>query len=168
MAGLKVICVADIARHGAKLIDLGANALVDRHDSRRAVEILRGITKGKLRYAIDIVGKDTATILQQALNGSLREDGSHAHLLGLTGLPQEQSKNIMHHTVPIKLFHSSPAVGEAMVSWLELLLDSKTLQLPEIVRAEGGLAGINDSLELLRQGTASGKRIVVDLGVQER
>ncbi|KAH8424459.1 zinc-binding alcohol dehydrogenase family protein [Aspergillus melleus] len=166
MAGLKVICVADIARHGAKLIELGADALVDRHDSQRAVEIIRGISKGKLRYAIDIVGKDTANILQQALDDSPRDDGSHAHLLGLTGLPKEKGENITHHTVPIKLFHSSPAVGEAMVSWLERLLDSGSLQLPEIVRAEGGLAGINDSLEILRQGTASGKRIVVDLGTQ--
>lgn len=165
MAGLKVLCIADVARHGAKLIELGANALVDRHDSRRAVEIIRGITKGKLRYAIDIVGKDTAVILQQAVDDSLRPDGSHSHLLGLTGLPQEKGENITHHTVPIKLFHSSPAVGEAMVSWLERLLYARCLKLPEIVRAEGGLAGINDSLELLRQGKASGKRIVVDLGV---
>ncbi|KAE8381576.1 chaperonin 10-like protein [Aspergillus bertholletiae] len=163
LAGLKVICVADIARHGAKLVDLGADALVDRHDTQRAVEVIKGLTKGKLRYAIDIVGKDTATLLQQTLDDTVHEDGSHAHLLGLTGLPKDHNFNIIYHTVPIKLFHTSPQVGERMVSWLEELLQSGALQLPEIIRTEGGLSNINASLELLRQGTASGKRIVVDL-----
>ncbi|GMF80787.1 unnamed protein product [Aspergillus oryzae] len=163
LAGLKVICVADIARHGARLVDLGADALVDRHDTQRAVDIIKGLTKGKLRYAIDIVGKDTATLLQQTLDDAVREDGSHAHLLGLTGLPKDRGSNVIYHTVPIKLFHTSPQVGERMVSWLEDLLHSGALQLPEIIRTDGGLGNVNASLELLRQGTASGKRIVVDL-----
>ncbi|KAE8393837.1 hypothetical protein ETB97_003215 [Aspergillus alliaceus] len=163
LAGLKVICVADIARHGAKLVDLGADVMVDRHDTQRAVDIIKGVTRGKLRYAIDIVGKDTATLLQNTLEDVVREDGSHAHLLGLTGLPKERSSNIVYHTVPIKLFHTSPEVGEQMVSWLEDLLDSGALQTPEIIRTEGGLGNVNASLELLRQGTASGKRVVVDL-----
>ncbi|THC98085.1 hypothetical protein EYZ11_002437 [Aspergillus tanneri] len=162
-AGLRVICVADIARHGARLVELGADALVDRQDSSRAIEIIRGITGGKLRYAIDIVGKETATVLQGALDNLEQEDGSHAHLLGLTGLPKERAANVCHHTVPIKLFHTSPVVGEAIVSWLERLLQSKALELPPIVRVDGGLAGINDSLEILRQGAVSGKRIVVDM-----
>ncbi|KAF7596214.1 hypothetical protein BBP40_002746 [Aspergillus hancockii] len=163
LAGLKVICVADVARHGARLVDLGADVLVDRHDTQRAVEIIKGVTRGKLRYAIDIVGKDTATLLQSALEDTVRENGSRAHLLGLTGLPKERSSNIVYHTVPIKLFHTSPAVGEQMVSWLEDLLHSGALQLPEIIRTEGGLGSVNASLDLLRQGEASGKRIVVNL-----
>ncbi|KAF9889367.1 hypothetical protein FE257_007477 [Aspergillus nanangensis] len=164
LAGLKVICVADIARHGSRLVELGADVLVDRHDTERAIEIIRGVTQGQLRYAIDIVGKDTATLLQRALDSSIHKDGSHAHLLGLTGLPKERLPGICYHTVPIKLFHTSSTVGESMVTWLETLLASNTLKLPEIVRTEGGLASINASLEILRQGTASGKRVVVDLG----
>ncbi|KAJ5651228.1 Polyketide synthase enoylreductase [Penicillium longicatenatum] len=162
LAGLRVICVADIARHGAKLLESGADLLVDRHDTDRAVEIIRGVTGGKLRYAIDIVGKDTATILEKTLDAS-----GNAHLLGLTGLPKERNPGIKYHTVPIKLFHSAPAVGESMVTWLESLLQSSTLTLPEIVRAEGGLEGINAALDILRSGTVSGKRIVVDLGSEE-
>jgi hypothetical protein len=50
-----------------------------------------------------------------------------------------------------------------MVCWLENLLHSTNLTLPEIVRAEGGLEGINSALETLRSGSVSGKRIVVDL-----
>ncbi|KAL1997624.1 hypothetical protein VTN02DRAFT_1253 [Thermoascus thermophilus] len=48
-----------------------------------------------------------------------------------------------------------------MVSWLEGMLQSETLTLPEIVRAKGGLAGINDALEMLKDNSVSGKRVVV-------
>ncbi|KAJ5646117.1 hypothetical protein N7490_002489 [Penicillium lividum] len=162
LAGLRVICVADAARHGAKLIEFGADLVVDRHNTDRAVEIIRGVTGDKLRYAIDIVGKDTATILEKTLDPS-----GNAHLLGLTGLPKERHSGIKYHTVPIKLFHTAPAVGESMVTWLESLLQSGTLTLPEIIRAEGGLEGINAALDVLRSGSASGKRIVVDLGSKQ-
>lgn len=162
-AGLRVICVADVARHGARLHAAGADFLIDRHDTERAVEIIRGVTGGKLRYAIDIVGRETSTLLQRTLDASVHGDGSHAHLLGLTGLPKEKDSNIIYHTVPIKLFHTSPAVGEAIVTWLEELLRSETLQLPDIILAEGGLGGINASLKLLQKGEASGKRIVMDI-----
>ncbi|OOF94134.1 hypothetical protein ASPCADRAFT_516425 [Aspergillus carbonarius ITEM 5010] len=163
LAGLHVICVADIARHGSRLHHLGADVLVDRQDTERAVDIIWGVTGGKLRYAVDIVGAETAGLLERTLDDSVYEDGSHAHLLGLTGLPKERKAGIVYHTVPIKLFHTSPVVGEQMVSWLEGLLETGALQLPEIVRHEGGLGSINDSLEVLRKGSVSGKRIVVDL-----
>ncbi|KAL4756206.1 zinc-binding alcohol dehydrogenase family protein [Aspergillus foveolatus] len=163
--GLRTIAVADIARHGKKLHAAGADILVDRHNTSRAVEIIRGVTGGKLRYAIDIVGKETATLLQSTLDPSISEDGSHAHLLGLTGLPSgtDRDERIRYHTVPIKLFHSSPEVGGAMVSWLERLIESGSLELPEIIRAEGGLEGVNEALEMLKRGDASGKRIVMSL-----
>jgi Zn-dependent alcohol dehydrogenase len=162
---LKTICVADIARHGSRLHAAGADILIDRHDTTRALEIIRGITGNNLRYAIDIVGRETSTLLQSALNAEIRPDGSHAHLLGLTGLPkaEQRDERIVYHTVPIKLFHSSSEVGGAMVLWLERLLESGTLVLPEIVRAEGGLEGVNGALEVLRRGEASGKRIVLSL-----
>ncbi|KAJ5273222.1 hypothetical protein N7478_008347 [Penicillium angulare] len=159
LAGLRVICVADAARHGAKLIQSGADLLVDRHDTDRAVDIIRGVTGGKLRYAIDIVGRETSTLLEKTLDTS-----GGAHLLGLTGLPKERNSAIKYHTVPIKLFHTAPTVGEGMVVWLESLLESGALSLPEIVHADGGLEGINAALNVLRSGEASGKRIVVDLG----
>lgn len=158
LAGLRVICIVDAARYGSKLHQLGADLLVDRKDPDRAVDIVRGVTDGKLRYAIDTVGKDTATLLQQTLDLS-----GGAHLLGLTGLPKDRHSRIRYHTVPIKLFHTAPAVGESLVRWLENLLQSTTLTLPEIVRVDGGLEGINAALETLRNGSVSGKRIVVDL-----
>ncbi|KAL1885679.1 hypothetical protein Plec18167_001174 [Paecilomyces lecythidis] len=165
LCGLKVICVADVARHGAKLLDAGADLLVDRHNTERAVEIIRGVTGGRLRFGLDIVGKDTAALLQNALFRS-EDDGPQAHLLGLTGIPKEQDPRIHYHTVPIKLFHTSPAVGESMVTWLEGLLQTESIKLPEVVHAKGGLAGVNDALDILREGSVSGKRIVVGLDSQ--
>ena len=165
LAGLKTIAVADIARHGSKLHAAGADILIDRHDKNRAVDIIRGITGNKLRFGIDIVGSETSTLLQVALDPSIREDGSHAHLLGLTGLPKGDIRDdrILYHTVPIKVFHSCPEIGEAMVVWLENLMESRTLELPEVVRADGGLEGVNEALEVLKRGDASGKRIVLEL-----
>ncbi|KAL4895277.1 chaperonin 10-like protein [Aspergillus ambiguus] len=163
MAGLRVICVADIARHGSRLLELGADILVDRYDTERAAEIIRGVTKDQLRYAIDIVGENTAAILQKVLDSSIREDGSHAHLLGLTGLPKARSARIVYHTVPIKLFHACPAIGSSMMTWLEDMLGSGAIKLPEIIRKSGGLGSINAALEFLRLGAASGKRVVIDL-----
>ncbi|EED21379.1 oxidoreductase, zinc-binding dehydrogenase family, putative [Talaromyces stipitatus ATCC 10500] len=166
LCGLKVICIADIARHGQRLHALGADILVDRHDTNRAVDIIRGVTNGQLRFGIDIVGRDTATILEKALSQPHKEGGNEpqSHLLGLTGSPKEKKDGIVYHTVPIKIFHESPQVGEGLVKWLENLLEYKALTPPEVViRDEGGLGGINDALDLLRSGEVSGKRIVVDL-----
>ena len=128
------------------------------------MQIIRGVTGGKLRFAIDTVGRESAAVLQGAL--SLEERGDEddgANLLGLTGLPNERDPHMRYHTVPIKLFHSSPTVGEVLVSWLERLLETGKLRLPGIVKAEGGLAGVNEALEWLRDGRVSGRRIVVDL-----
>ncbi|PLN84789.1 oxidoreductase [Aspergillus taichungensis] len=161
LAGLHVICVADVAAHGRKLHSAGADILIDRRDPERAVEIIRGVTGGRLRYAIDFVGRETATLLERTLDAT--NGDAKAHLLGLTGLPKDRQPGIAYHTVPIKLFHLSPEVGESMVVWLESLLRDGTLRLPEIVRSPGGLGSVNASLEMLKDGTASGKRVVVDL-----
>lgn len=157
-----MICVADIARHGKRLLDVGADALVDRLDIARAAEIIRGITGGRLRFGLDTVGRDTATSLQQTLFIT-EANQPQSHLLGLTGIPKQRHPRITYHTVPIKIFHISETIGGSLTTWLETLLQNSSLILPEVVRAEGGLAGINDALERLRDGSISGKRIVVGL-----
>lgn len=162
LAGLQVICVADLVRHGARLNRLGADVLVDRQDSGRAVEIIRGVTGGQLRFALDTVGNETASHLQRSLAG--QPDTTQAHLVGLTGLPKSSVPGVKHHFVPIKVFHITPAVGEPVVAWLEQLLASNVLAPPDIDIAQGGLQGINDALDQLRGGNVSGKRIVVPLG----
>lgn len=162
LAGLRVICVADLVRHGARLNRLGADVLVDRQDSSRAVEIIRSVTGGQLRFALDTVGKETASHLQQSL--ASQPETTQAHLVGLTGLPKSSVPGVKHHSVPIKVFHITPAVGEPIMAWLEQLLASNVLAPPDIDIAQGGLQGINDALDQLRGGNVSGKRIVVPLG----
>lgn len=162
LAGLRVICVADLVRHGARLNRLGADVLVDRQDSSRAVEIIRSVTGGQLRFALDTVGKETASHLQQSL--ASQPETTQAHLVGLTGLPKSSVPGVKHHSVPIKVFHITPAVGEPIMAWLEQLLASNVLAPPDIDIVQGGLQGINDALDQLRGGNVSGKRIVVPLG----
>ena len=162
LTGLRVICIADVVRHGSRLLDLGADVLVDRQDPLRAVEIIRSVTKGQLRFALDTVGKDTVKSLQD----SLQKSGADkvAHLVGLTGLPKVRLPGIKYHSVPIKVFHSVPALGETSMRWLEQLLVAKGLEPPNIALADGGLEGINEALDNLRNGTVSAKRIVVPIG----
>lgn len=133
--------------------------LVDRIDEDRAVAIVRGVTKGQLRFAIDTVGKDTADRLQDTLSGG----GRSSHLVGLTGLPKEKDPDVTHHAVPIKAFHDVPTVGESLMSWLEKLLLANKLIAPRVEVAVGGLSGINKALGQLRDGTVTGKRLVVPL-----
>jgi len=165
-AGLKVAAVADLAKAGARLTELGVDFQVDRVDEKRAVEILRAVTQGKLRFGFDAVGKESATALQSALSQS--SSGPGAHLLGIAGIPKEAAPGVHVHKVPIKLFHESTIFGDALVQWLEQILVRKSLILPEVEVAEGGLAGINDALDRLRSGTVSGKRIVVSVGERSR
>ena len=164
LVGLRVIGVTDLVRHGARLNQLGADFLVDRQDSKRAVEIIRAVTKGQLRFALDAVGKETAGFLQQALK---QDEEAQSHLVGLTGLPKEAAVGVKHHSIPIKLFHSAPAVGETIMIWLEQLLGANVLAPPEVDIAKGGLGGVNEALDQLKNGDASGKRLVVPLGKEE-
>ena len=157
-----MICVADVVKHGSRLIDLGADVLVDRQDPLRAVNIIRSVTKGKLRFSLDTVGKETATQFQESLQHSRGDP--QAHLVGLTGLPKVRLPGVKYHNVPIKVFHSVPAFGESAMRWLEQLLVLKELEPPNITLADGGLEGINESLDRLRNGTVSAKRIVVPIG----
>ena len=164
LTGLRVICVADVVKHGSRLIDLGADVLVDRQDPLRAVEIIRSVTKRRLRFALDTVGKETATQLQDSLQNSVGDQ--KAHLVGLTGLPKVRLPSVKYHSVPIKVFHSVPILGEATMRWLEQLLIAKSLEPPKIALADGGLKGINEALDNLRSGSVSGKRLVVPIGTE--
>ena len=158
--------MADVVRHGARLIDLGADVLVDRQDPARAVEIIRSVTKGELRFALDTVGKETATHLQESLPRSTRH--KQAHLVGLTGLPKVKLPGVKYHSVPIKVFHSVPALGQSAMEWLEELLVAKAVQPPEVAIADGGLEGINEALDKLRNGAGNGKRIVVPIKTERK
>ncbi|KAK4652539.1 hypothetical protein QC762_502270 [Podospora pseudocomata] len=189
LAGLKTVAVVDKAKHGLRLANhkaIRTDLLVDSHDPERAVAIIKGNLKGKLRFGIDTRGRESATSLLQALSPDnlggggeqpLLKEGEappsppstphdstllSAHLIGLTGLPKQTApEGTIFHTVPIKLFHEVPAVGEALVSWLERLLKEGLLQPPEIIDVESGLGSINKALDRMRKGEISGGKLVV-------
>lgn len=175
LAGLHVICVTDIAKHGIRISSLSStdkqrpDVYVDSHDTDRAVEIIRTITSGSLRFAIDIRGRDTATLLLRALRQE-DSDGErvgdkerqHSHIIGLTGLPKgDPPQGTRYHTVPIKLFHEVQQVGETLMQWLEILLSKGELVAPDVVGVQEGFEGVNAGLEKMRRGEVSWGRLVV-------
>jgi len=165
LVGLKVIAIIDVACNGERMLKHGADLLVDRCDPDRAVEIVKGITKGKLRFGLDTRGKDSAKLLASVMQSASESSESRAHLVGLVGIPKEPIDGVVYHSVPIKSFHEAPAVGEGLTIWLEKLLDQNLLHTPDIEVAAGGLEGINAALDRLRDGSVNGPRIVVPIKV---
>lgn len=147
------------------MLKYGANVLVDRYDTERARSVLEGITKGKLRFGIDTRGKETAAILAQTMKRNVSRGSPRGHLVGLTGSPKEPTEGVDYHSVPIKVFHEAPQIGESLTLWLEKLLEKKQILTPDIEVVDGGLLGINAALDKLRDGRINGPRVVVPLKV---
>lgn len=181
LVGLKVALVVDNAKHGLRISEspiLRPDLLVDSHDPERAVAILRANTNGKLRFGIDTRGRDTAELLLRALGPGAKRAAQvnsppstppsepiiPAHLVGLSGLPKgEQPAGIIFHTIPVKLYHEVPEIGEALSSWLERLLATRAIVPPRIIDIEDGLHNVNKGLDRMRKGEISGGKLLVEL-----
>lgn len=167
--------------------------VIDSHDPQRAIEIIKRSTSDRARFGFDTQGKETAGHLLRSLtvpsnapnflkdtkpferNGtklptppstpSLSSAGvQRSHLVGLTGLPKSEiPEGVALHTVPIKLFHEVPEVGEALSAWCERLLVKGLLVPPEVVGTVEGLDGINEGLDRMRKREISGGRLVAVL-----
>lgn len=160
------------------------DVLIDLSNLDQAKRDIKRLTPGSLRLAIDAVGPESAEWCQQVLaertssrycrpghetptkplpvDAAARGGGSKlSHLVAMSGKPGTYNPNIQVHTVPIKLFHTSPYVGGHLSKWLYELLDTNKIQPPEVDFVPGGLAAINGALETLRQGKMSGKRLVI-------
>ncbi|AEO68433.1 uncharacterized protein THITE_52820 [Thermothielavioides terrestris NRRL 8126] len=187
LAGLRTLAVADTAKHGLTLAAnlparLRPRLLVDSHEPRRAVAVLRANTsnnKKQLRFGLDTRGAESAGWLARALSPGVAGGAPppsppatprssallSAHLVGLTGLPKPGAgavpEGVVCHTVPIKLFHEVPAVGEALVAWLERLLARGLVTPPPIIDVEQGLGSVNRGLDRMRKGEISGGKLVV-------
>ncbi|KAL1859000.1 hypothetical protein VTK73DRAFT_7718 [Phialemonium thermophilum] len=68
MAGLRVIAVADAKKHGDRLRALDADVIVDRADLDAAAREVASHAQGGLRFALDMVGKETAAWCQGVLD----------------------------------------------------------------------------------------------------
>jgi hypothetical protein len=88
----------------------------------------------------------------------------YSHLIGLTGLPKTNvPEGVTLHSVPIKLFHEVPEVGEALSAWCERLLVKGLLVPPDVVGTVNGLREINEGLDRMRRREISGGRLVAVL-----
>ena len=182
LAGLKVATIVDSARHGLRISNhesIRPDLLIDSHDPQRAIEILKANVGDDLRFGIDTRGKETAAVLLEALTDKGVSGGTRppsppatprtsstlsAHLIGLTGLPKQASvEGAVMHSVPIKLFHEVPAVGNALVTWLERLLAQGFVSPPEIIDIEEGLENVNAGLNRMRKGDIRGGKLIVRL-----
>ncbi|KAF7544846.1 hypothetical protein G7Z17_g9624 [Cylindrodendrum hubeiense] len=181
LVGLKVALVVDNAKHGVRISEnpvLRPDLLVDSHDPERAITILRANTNGKLRFGIDTRGRETAELLLRALGPEAKraaqvnsppstpptEPTIPAHLVGMSGLPKgEQPPGVIFHTMPVKLYHEVPEIGEALSSWLERLLASRAIVPPRIIDIEDGLHNVNKGLDRMRKGEISGGKLLVEL-----
>ncbi|KAF2127037.1 GroES-like protein [Dothidotthia symphoricarpi CBS 119687] len=91
-------------------------------------------------------------------------ESPRAHLVGLTGLPKgDLPEGLALHSVPIKLFHEVPEVGEALSGWCERLLLKGLFVPPDVVGTVDGLTGINEGLDRMRRREISGGRLVAVL-----
>lgn len=144
--------------------------MVDRHNLEDAANEIRTHCQGSLRFAVDAIGKETATWCQEVLeaNSGSQADSPDAaelqsHLVCLSGAPASISAGIRVHSVPIKLFHTNARLGSRLSKWLARLLAVSAIQLPETRFVEGGLDAVNKSLEMLKNGEVSGQRVVVKM-----
>ncbi|KAI4671880.1 uncharacterized protein J4E78_000378 [Alternaria triticimaculans] len=187
LAGIKVVAVVDAVKHGSRLLASEAarpDYLVDAHDPGRAVEVIRAYTgKTGARFGFDTLGRETAGHLMSALAHPTVPPSSQAklptppstphtpvstaqrsHLVGLTGLPKDDvPKDVALHSVPIKLYHEVPQVGEALSAWCERLLAKGMLVPPDVVGTVDGLEGVNAGLDRMRRREVSGGRLVAVL-----
>jgi NADPH:quinone reductase-like Zn-dependent oxidoreductase len=167
--------------------------VVDSHDSQRAIDIIKASTCDSARFGFDTQGKESAGHLLRSLaipgpevpqfqntkvferagaklptppSTPLRNSSrtQRSHLVGLTGLPKTAvPESIALHSVPIKLFHEIPEVGEALSAWCERLLLKGLLVPPDVVGTVDGLDGINEGLDRMRRREISGGRLVAVL-----
>lgn len=190
LAGLKVATVVDSAKHGLRISNhkfIRPDLLVDSHDPQRAISVLQTQVGDDLRFGIDTRGKDTAGHLLEALTKTATtttttttgtrppsppatprtSPAQSAHLIGLTGLPKGAVEGAIMHSVPFKLFHEVPAVGLALVTWLERLLAEGLVSPTEIIDIEEGFENVNAGLDRMRKGDISGGKLIVRLPEDE-
>jgi hypothetical protein len=153
--------------------------IIDRQNLQEASTRISQEVSEPIRFAFDTVGADTAAWCQSVLasritanhlqssqpgiGNATTSSKALSHLVCLVGAPKETNSNVRIHTVPIKLFHTNHQIGQAISSWLSSLLQSSELKLPQTVFEHGGLDAIGSSLDRIRSGELSGKRLVVTM-----
>ncbi|KAK2051336.1 GroES-like protein [Colletotrichum caudatum] len=136
LAGLRVAVAVDSLKHGRRISNhesIKPDLLVDTYDPQRAVDIIRANYGESLRFGINTRGSESAAILLSAMSHNGSGSGE------------------------------VPAVGEAIVHWLEKLHQRGLITCPDIIGVEEGLENVNKGLDRMRAGKISGRKLVVGL-----
>lgn len=119
------------------------------------------ITEGKLRYAFDTIGADTAGSCASLLAG---RDG--AHLACCAGVPSDVPAGVKVDMVMLADKHSSAEgirILRNLFQKLQPIIDSGKLQPNPVQKLDAGYEGILAGLRKLYEGDVSGQKFVVDI-----
>jgi NADPH:quinone reductase-like Zn-dependent oxidoreductase len=148
---------------------LGADHVFD-YNSPDAVSLIKDITEHALRYALDTVASaETARFCCEVLG---KEGGRYSSLLPIPKLPRDDTVNIssMAYTAIGEAFEIAgqevPARPDDFVfaanfiKLVEELWSSKKLRVHPFEGRSGGLSGIFEGLQEMREGKISGLKLV--------
>jgi len=138
---------------------LGAAHLLD-YSKPDVVEQIRTLSHGRLRYAYDAIGSQSADKCTEALT-----DSGDAFLAHCADAPKAKKQNVrvFHVVIGGDVFDTDAHVFADAYKELQPLLDAKRLQPNLIEHIEKGLDGIPDALRQLAAGKVSGKKLVATI-----
>lgn len=159
MSGLRVVTVVGSSTKGLSLA-LGAEVAISR-DGKTEEEVLAEITAAtggaEITLAADLVGGSTAA---QCLKAVSATETVQFAPLNFMSKDQVVPENVTAHTVEMKRY----VLDESAVVYsdeLNRLLNAGEVVLPEIHVIEGGLDAVPGALDMLKNGTMKGKKLVV-------
>lgn len=168
----KVVVVSS-KKHKEYLKEVGASFVVDRFQTEEEIrqDILNHCPEG-ISYGIDVVSKETATILSKILEDS---NASVKRLVCTSGMPQISTEvldkgtksKLIIEAVNIKQFHENIKYGSWFVDYTSELFEAgqlkpiKTLKIFKTLGSFGG--GIVSGLKELEERGASAEKFIVSL-----
>ncbi|MCJ1399246.1 hypothetical protein MMC11_002448 [Xylographa trunciseda] len=173
LSGLTVVATASPHNHSL-VKELGADAVFDYNDPACS-EKIKEFTKDKLYYAFDTIANErTGAMCVAAMASGTSTPLKYSSLLGIKKLPREDvdNKHTLAYTMMGESFRFGPNGPEFPASkddiefgkmfWglaCKLLAEKKVKVHPVDVRP-GGLKGVLEGMDEMRQGKVSGKKLV--------
>ncbi|MCJ1281879.1 hypothetical protein MMC26_001202 [Xylographa opegraphella] len=173
LSGMTVIATASPHNH-ALVKELGADAVFDYNDPSCA-EKIKEYTKDKLYYAFDTIASErTGAICVASMASKSSTPPKYSSLLQVPKLPRDDVEN--KHTLAYTMVGEAFTMGDngpelpaskediefGKMFWRlasKLLAEKKVKVHPVDVRP-GGLKGVLEGMEEMRQGKVSGKKLV--------
>lgn len=167
-SNLRILTICS-ARTSALSASLGATHVVIRDylSETEILEEIAAVTKGNLRYAIDLVGPNTASTCIKACSTEIQQQSLGQKKvpfapLAMMSSAQEVTECVDVQNVEMKRFVLDTSSGVYAYE-LNRLLETGLLKLPQIEVLEGGLAAVQAGLELLKKGDMGGRKLVVKM-----